>query len=358
MVTRRISSLNEVHGVADRVVAIYSCLAFGCVGPSGEVSGGNPAAVVALREPLSVAERSAVAQAIGLPMTAFVLPTPVSTAHWISYYSASGDEFQICGHASMAASRALAGQLGERQIELLLSKPFPTFATIPTRVSASASQVSVTLPLATIEPCTEPVAPWVVADLASIDVDTIEEIAVSSIGDLLISLASPRALNSVDLDEESAREWSRASGYRGLLFTCVSERSTHDFETRAFFPALGIGEDVACGSANCTVVPYWLARLGGSPRSVRVGYPSSAGGGIAMGGEMEVTLDVSAATVTIRGSVVVCDPSDIARVISELPDTGGSWQNVRLQQQRASRPARSTSHADPCQVPRDRRRPT
>jgi predicted PhzF superfamily epimerase YddE/YHI9 len=37
-----------------------------------------------------------------------------------------------------------------------------------------------------------------------------------------------------------------------------------DFVSRFFAPGAGIPEDPATGSAHCTLVPYWAARLGKS----------------------------------------------------------------------------------------------
>ncbi|CAF3641788.1 unnamed protein product [Rotaria sp. Silwood1] len=35
-----------------------------------------------------------------------------------------------------------------------------------------------------------------------------------------------------------------------------------DFVSRFFAPGAGIPEDPACGSAHCTLIPYWADRLG------------------------------------------------------------------------------------------------
>jgi predicted PhzF superfamily epimerase YddE/YHI9 len=49
-----------------------------------------------------------------------------------------------------------------------------------------------------------------------------------------------------------------------------------DYVYRFFAPRQGIPEDPATGSANCTLVPYWAARIG---KSVLVAKQLSARGG-------------------------------------------------------------------------------
>jgi predicted PhzF superfamily epimerase YddE/YHI9 len=47
---------------------------------------------------------------------------------------------------------------------------------------------------------------------------------------------------------------------RGVIATAPGD--TCDFVSRFFAPRAGIPEDPVTGSAHCTLVPYWSARLG------------------------------------------------------------------------------------------------
>jgi predicted PhzF superfamily epimerase YddE/YHI9 len=47
---------------------------------------------------------------------------------------------------------------------------------------------------------------------------------------------------------------------RGVIATAPGRES--DFVSRFFAPAAGVDEDPVTGSAHCTLVPYWSARLG------------------------------------------------------------------------------------------------
>jgi predicted PhzF superfamily epimerase YddE/YHI9 len=47
---------------------------------------------------------------------------------------------------------------------------------------------------------------------------------------------------------------------RGIIATAPGDDC--DFVSRFFAPQRGINEDAVTGSAHCTLVPYWAARLG------------------------------------------------------------------------------------------------
>ena len=44
--------------------------------------------------------------------------------------------------------------------------------------------------------------------------------------------------------------------------TAPSDEPRFDFLSRFFAPAVGVDEDPVTGSAHCTLVPFWAARLG------------------------------------------------------------------------------------------------
>jgi predicted PhzF superfamily epimerase YddE/YHI9 len=48
----------------------------------------------------------------------------------------------------------------------------------------------------------------------------------------------------------------------GLGVIVTSQGKESDFVSRFFAPKAGIPEDPVTGSAHCTLVPYWAARLG------------------------------------------------------------------------------------------------
>jgi predicted PhzF superfamily epimerase YddE/YHI9 len=55
----------------------------------------------------------------------------------------------------------------------------------------------------------------------------------------------------------------------GIIVTAPGGDTGTDFVSRFFAPAAGIPEDPVTGSAHCTLVPYWAARLGKTRLSAR-----------------------------------------------------------------------------------------
>ena len=48
----------------------------------------------------------------------------------------------------------------------------------------------------------------------------------------------------------------------GFFLTAENDGEESDFVCRTFFPKIAIDEDPVCGSANCTLIPFWSERLG------------------------------------------------------------------------------------------------
>lgn len=61
----------------------------------------------------------------------------------------------------------------------------------------------------------------------------------------------------------------------GLYITAPSEQ--YDFVSRCFFPKIRVNEDPVCGSAHCSLIPYWSERLG---KTRMIAYEASPRGGV------------------------------------------------------------------------------
>ena len=61
-----------------------------------------------------------------------------------------------------------------------------------------------------------------------------------------------------------------ATGAKALLLTAAADAgSGADYVLRVFGPNVGIDEDPATGSAQCSAGPYWAGQLGRSPLVAR-----------------------------------------------------------------------------------------
>jgi PhzF family phenazine biosynthesis protein len=73
--------------------------------------GGNPAGVVLLDTPASVADMARVAAEVGYSETAFAVPEDATGKAWRVRYFSPESEIPFCGHATIALGAAL-GQRG------------------------------------------------------------------------------------------------------------------------------------------------------------------------------------------------------------------------------------------------------
>jgi PhzF family phenazine biosynthesis protein len=245
------------------------------LGSTGHHPSGNPAAVIVCSGLEPAATLAETARVVGLPMTAFLTPVDGVSRFGIRYFSGNGTEFQICGHATVAAGRHVANVYGALSATFELAQPIGEFSEVRVRMSDNASSVELALPAAERQPLH--LVEWaeVLGGICSIDPPSIVEVTGSDVGDLLIVVASAAELRSITLDRCAAVALIERRMLRGILVTAPSNTPGFDIENRAFFPAAGIDEDLACGTANCTVLPYWHAQSEAARTTLRIGYPGS-----------------------------------------------------------------------------------
>jgi predicted PhzF superfamily epimerase YddE/YHI9 len=74
--------------------------------------------------------------------------------------------------------------------------------------------------------------------------------------DLVLVLADEQAVKQFQPDIELIRQLAQ----HALIVTAFSSPAT--YVLRYFAPAIGINEDIATGSAQCSLAPYWFAKTG------------------------------------------------------------------------------------------------
>ena len=203
---------------------------------------GNPAAVVLLDEWLPDATLAAIAAENNLAETAFVIPHGnVMPLRWFT----PAVEVDLCGHATLAAAHVLyrdrfasatrlvfgtrSGELAVERDGELLSMDFP---------ARPGRRIDVTDALADALGV-RPREAFLARDLLAI-VD-----AESQVRDLQPDLGGIAAIDAFAVIVSAAGK-------------------DVDYVYRFFAPRQGVPEDPVTGSANCTLVPYWAARLGKS----------------------------------------------------------------------------------------------
>jgi len=183
---------------------------------------GNPAGVVISDHLLSVGTMSEIAIHAGLPITAFVVrdreePTDIT----LRYYDLTGRECHICGHATVATTQILIEQFPDligKELTFHLNPALFEMKENNIRTTAAHDgNISITLPG---------------SDLVSCDNDPI-------------------------LRQRIAKELGTS---QELMVSAQSDDPVWDLKVRVFLPITGVNEDIACGSGNCSIIPFWYNR--------------------------------------------------------------------------------------------------
>ncbi|NCC16381.1 MAG: PhzF family phenazine biosynthesis protein [Clostridia bacterium] len=74
--------------------------------------------------------------------------------------------------------------------------------------------------------------------------------------DLFFLLDSPKEVQNIKPNFEKMKHLSQ-----GLGVIVTAKGTDTDFVSRCFFPKLGVNEDMATGSSNCILAPFWASRL-------------------------------------------------------------------------------------------------
>lgn len=248
---------------------------------TSDVFRGNPAAVVPLEAWLPDATLQAMALENNLSETAYFVAAADGTYH-LRWFTPT-TEVDLCGHATLAAAYVImryvdasaevvrfttqsAGELVVRQTGPegdRLALDFPARPPELVRDAAVLRAVADALGVA-------PAALWKARDLMAV-LD-----GAAAVAGLRPDMAKIAALPAF-----------------ALIVTAAGEGEV-DFVSRFFAPAKGVPEDPVTGSAHCTLIPYWSAKLG--KKALRARQVSPRGG--------ELWCEDRGGRVTIAGHAV------------------------------------------------------
>lgn len=208
---------------------------------------GNPAGVVPLDDWLPDALMQRIATENGLSETAFFVATEPGCYHlrWFTPVA----EIDLCGHATLATAHVVRHALGVSG-EL-------AFDTLSGRLTVrdQGGRLALDLPSRPPLPCEASAA--LLRGLGR------EPLEIGGARDLLCLLGSEAEVRALEPDMEALAEVEQI----GVIVTAPGEDC--DFVSRFFAPRLGVPEDPVTGSAHCTLVPYWAAKLGRSTLHAR-----------------------------------------------------------------------------------------
>ncbi len=251
-----------------------------CVGPFS----GNPAGVCLLPRPAPAPAMQALASEIGLSETAFVWPK--AERFGLRWFTPAA-EVDLCGHATMAAARALAdaGRLPGGSV---------SFDTKSGTLVASVDgdEVEIDLPAETPRPVAPPrelSSSWPVVR------------AAAGRFDLVVEVADADVVRAVD----AAAPQLASVPYRGIALTAGTGAhpgsGAPDYVLRFFAPRVGVPEDPVTGSVQCVLGPYWGGALGRT--QLRAAQLSSRGGILAVSVRGE-RVGVAGRAVTVLSGVI------------------------------------------------------
>ncbi len=216
---------------------------------------GNGAAVVLLEQPASATWMQRLAGSLKQSETAFLHNN--GQGEWRLRWFTPSCEVPLCGHATLAATLALAhwGELQPGTTLRLASRSGALAVGLESRWPGSASLV---LPSEGLQPL--PVPDPLAMALGS----PIEAYWGSALGYRVVLLPSEADLEGMESPAARLQGQDRmglvvmqalpAGGPELLDGPC-------DYQLRFFAPGLGIDEDPVTGSAHALVAPWWMERL-------------------------------------------------------------------------------------------------
>jgi len=207
---------------------------------SSTLFGGNPAAVVLLTEWLPDATLQSIAAENNLSETAFVVR---GRGDFEIRWFTPTVEVDLCGHATLATGSVLLSH--EAEVDRVR---FRTRKSGELTVSRHGDLLALDFPERRARP-----VPAEVGLEAALRVTPVE---VHAARDLMVVVADEDVVRGLDPDPAAV------AGLDAFAVTVTAPGRHSDFVSRFFAPRAGIPEDPVTGSAHCTLVPYWSARLG------------------------------------------------------------------------------------------------
>lgn len=206
---------------------------------------GNPAVVVPLDTWLPDTVLQAIAMENNLSETAYIVATPDDpTSDFHLRWFTPAVEVDLCGHATLATASLLFEHLG-------FDRETVRFRTLSGILTATAKDQRVELDFPN-RPGTATRVPDGLAEALG-GIEPVGFLRASKNMAVLQSEDEVRAVRP-DLNFIAALDGD------GLIVTAPGQDC--DVASRYFAPHAGIPEDPVTGSAHCTIVPYWVERLG------------------------------------------------------------------------------------------------
>jgi len=211
-----------------------------------ELFKGNPACVVQLKNWLEDDLMLKIAAENGVAETAFFIKKSCTEGYSIRWFTPD-IEMDLCGHATLATAFVIARNSEEAIDEILF-----TSASGELRVAVENDLFTLNFPSRPAVPARLPRETY--------DSLSIKPLEVLKERDYLLVYDSQQQIHKIKIERNLFDMVNMDPG--GVIITAPASELEVDFVSRFFTPQSTILEDPVTGSAHCTLIPYWSARLG------------------------------------------------------------------------------------------------
>ena len=206
--------------------------------------GGNPAAVIPLRDWLDDSLMQQIAMENNLSDTAFFLPSGSTEFDYDIRWFTPALEINLCGHATLATAFILFNRLGFKKDTIRFHSKAGILS-----VTQNDGIIQMDFPAWKPEPVN-----YVSPDLKAA-IGNISYVSVYKNRDLLVELSNEKMVRDCEPNLALVKRMGEK-----LIITSSGEEV--DFVSRFFAPTAGIDEDPVTGSAHAQLVPYWAEKTG------------------------------------------------------------------------------------------------
>lgn len=185
----------------------------------------------------------AITQELAQPVTSFVVKSDLGFD--IRWFSLEG-EINLCGHGSLGAGAALISKYSLASVTLVSQ-----YGQVV--ISKESGRYKINLP------------GWDAQHTTMDKIDfNISAADVFSTRDLILVLETEDAVANFVPDFDQMK---KIKDFHAVIVTAQS--APDSYVLRYFAPKIGIDEDLATGSAQCSLAPYWFNKLGVTKLSAR-----------------------------------------------------------------------------------------
>jgi PhzF family phenazine biosynthesis protein len=208
---------------------------------------GNPTVVCLPAHQLTGQEMQSLATEWRVPVSAFVYP--LTEGEYAIRYFTITTEIPACGHATLAAARAVFDNEAKHTIS------FVTIENIILTVEQRRSIIVMSYPRYELSDYN-----LSLQTLHSLQLTSYKSVGICrALESLFIELDNPALLRSLQPDYRKMMDSDPS--LKEIVVTSLSDDPAYDFLLRSFCPWIGIDEDPVTGSVHSVLAGFWEKRL-------------------------------------------------------------------------------------------------